>query len=236
MKAVVIEIHKNYCIVMTGDGQFLKHKVGAGAVEIGDEIVISRVPEARMARFTVRGFAVAAAVVVVIIGGIYSYRYLSKFYPVGGTREIAEAEFNYKDEAQAEAVVTEEAEEAAAVLSESEKGAVDEVSEAGTLIYEKDFIIGEGIGVEEFISDLYFKYETFESDGEKQILVSFKNASENLSFTGSADIIILFSDGSILKEVHIELADFGPQEEKEEAVIYEEDAVTIRVRLGGRFN
>ena len=236
MKAVVIEIHKNYCIVMTGDGQFLKHKAGVGSVEIGDEIVISRVPEARIARFTVRGFAVAAAVVVVIIGGIYSYRYLSKFYPVGSARELAEAEFNYKDETQTEAVVTEEAEEAAAVLSESEKGAVDEVSEAGTLIYEKDFIIGEGIGVEEFISDLYFKYETFESDGEKQILVSFKNASENLSFTGSADIIILFSDGSILKEVYIELVDFGPQEEKEEVFTYEEDAVTIRVRLDGGFN
>jgi len=236
MKAVVIEIHKNYCIVMTGDGQFLKHKVGAGSVEIGDEIVISRVPEARMARFTVRGFAVAAAVVVVIIGGIYSYRYLSKFYPVGSARELAEAEFNYKDETQAQAVVTEEAEEAAVVLSESEKGAVDEVSEAGTLIYEKDFIIGEGIGVEEFISDLYFKYETFESDGEKQILVSFKNASENLSFTGSAYIIILFSDGSILKEVHVEFAGFGPQEEKEEAVIYEKGAATLRIRLGGRFN
>jgi len=236
MKAVVIEIHKNYCIVMTGDGQFLKHKAGVGSVEIGDEIVISRVPEARIARFTVRGFAVAAAVVVVIIGGIYSYRYLSKFYPVGSARELAEAEFNYKDETQTEAVVTEEAEEAAAVLSESEKGAVDEVSEAGTLMYEKDFIIGEGIGVEEFISDLYFKYETFESDGEKQILVSFKNASENLSFTGSADIIILFSDGSILKEVYIELVDFGPQEEKEEVFTYEEDAVTIRVRLDGGFN
>jgi len=236
MKAVVIEIHKNYCIVMTGDGQFLKHKVGAGSVEIGDEIVISRVPETKAARFTLRGFAVAAAVAVVIIGGIYSYRYLSKFYPVRNARELAEAEFNYKDEAQAEAVVTEEVEEAAAVLSESEKGAVDEVSEAGTLIYEKDFIIGEGIGVEEFISDLYFKYETFESDGGKQILVSFKNTSENFSFTGSADIIVLFSDGSILKETHIELVDFGPQEEKEETVIYEKGAAILRIRLDGGFN
>ncbi len=236
MKAVVIEIHKNYCIVMTGDGQFLKHKAGAGSVEIGDEVVISRIPEARMARFTVRGFAVAAAVVIVIIGGIYSYRYLSKFYPVGSARELAKAEFNYKDEAQAEAVVTEEAEEAAAVLSESEKGAVDEVSEAGTLIYEKDFIIGEGIGVEGFIGDLYFKYETFKSDGKKQILISFKNVGDSLSFTGTADIIILFSDGSILKETHIELVDFGPQEEKEETVIYEKGAATLRIRLGGGFN
>jgi len=232
MKAVVIEIHKNYCIVMTGDGQFLKHKAGAGSVEIGDEVVISRVPETRMARFTVRGFAVAAAVLVVIIGGIYSYRYLSKFYPVGSARELAEAEFNYKDEAQAETVVTEEAEEAAATAPELEKSAIDEVN----LIYERDFSIEEDTMVDELIDDLYLKYKIFESDGKKQILISFKNVGDNLSFTGTADIIILFSDGSILKETHIELVDFGPQEEKEETVIYEKGAATLRIRLGGGFN
>ena len=232
MKAVVIEIHKNYCIVVTGDGQFLKHKAGAGSVEIGDEVVISRVPETRMARFTVRGFAVAAAVLVVIIGGIYSYRYLSKFYPVGSARELAEAEFNYKDEAQAETVVTEEAEEAAATAPELEKSAIDEVN----LIYERDFSIEEDTMVDELIDDLYLKYKIFESDGKKQILISFKNVGDNLSFTGTADIIILFSDGSILKETHIELVDFGPQEEKEETVIYEKGAATLRIRLGGGFN
>ena len=238
MKAIVIEIHKNYCIVMTEDGQFLKHKISAGSVEIGDEIVISRVPEARMARFTVRSFAVAATVVVVIIGGIYSYRYLSKFYPVGNARELAKAGVEDKEVYQAEALVeetvTKEAEEEITAVEPGES-AVGEVNETGGLIYEKDFAIEEGIEAKEPIGDIYFKYKIFESDGEKQVLISFKNVSENLSFTGGADIILLLDD-NILKETHIELVDFGPCEEKEEAVTYEQEVSILRIRLKGRFN
>ena len=241
MKATVMEIHKNYCIVMTRDGQFLKHKTAAGSVEIGDEIVISKVPEVRLGRLYARGFAIAAAVVVVVVGGVFSYRYLSKFYPVGGVRELAKAEVEdkevYQAEAPAEVAVTQEVgEEAAMVAVELEEGAVDEINEAGGLMYEKDFVIEESIEAEEFIiDDLCFRYETFESDGEKQILISFKNTSGSLSFTGSADIILLSGD-SILKELHIDLVDLGPWEEKEETVVYEEDASILRIRMNGGFN
>ena len=241
MKATVMEIHKNYCIVMTRDGQFLKHRAVAGSVEIGDEIVISKIPEVRLGRLYARGFAIAAAVVVVVVGGVFSYRYLSKFYPVGGVRELAKAEVEdkevYQAEAPAEVAVTQEVgEEADMVAVEFEEGAVDEINEAGGLMYEKDFVIEEGIEVEEFIiDDLCFKYETFESDGEKQILISFKNTSGSLSFTGSADIILLSGD-NILKELHIDLVDLGPWEEKEETVVYEEDASILRIRMNGGFN
>jgi hypothetical protein len=40
MKASVVEIYKDYCIVLTRDGRFLRQDVPAGAYEIGDEIVI----------------------------------------------------------------------------------------------------------------------------------------------------------------------------------------------------
>jgi hypothetical protein len=241
MKATVMEIHKNYCIVMTKDGQFLKHKAAAGSVEIGDEIVISKAPEVRLGRLYARGFAIAAAVVVVVVGGVFSYRYLSKFYPVGGVRELAKAEVEdkevYQAEAPAEVAVTQEVgEEADMVAAEFEESAVDEINEAGGLMYEKDFVIEEGIEVEEFIiDDLCFKYEIFESDGEKQILISFKNTSGSLSFTGSVDIILLSGD-SVLKELHIDLVDLGPWEEKEETVVYEEDASILRIRVNGGFN
>jgi hypothetical protein len=236
-----MEINKNYCIVMTRDGQFLKHKAAAGSVEIGDEIVISKVPEVRLGRLYARGFAIAAAVVVVVVGGVFSYRYLSKFYPVGGVRELAKAEVEdkevYQAEAPAEVAVTQEVgEEADMVAAEFEESAVDEINEAGGLMYEKDFVVEEGIEVEEFIiDDLRFKYEIFESDGEKQILISFKNTSGSLSFTGSADIILLSGD-NILKELHIDLVDLGPWEEKEETVVYEEDASILRIRMNGGFN
>ena len=241
MKATVMEIHKNYCIIMTRDGQFLKHKTAAGSVEIGDEIVISKAVEVRLGRLYTRGFAIAAAVVVVVVGGVFSYRYLSKFYPVGGVRDLAEVGVEdkgaYQAEAPAEAEVTQDVgEEAAAVAVEFEESAVDEINEAGGLMYEKDFVVDEGIEVEEFIiDDLRFKYKIYESDGEKQIFISFKNTSSNLSFTGSADIILLSGD-SILKELHIDLVDLGPWEEKEETVVYEEDASILRVRMNGGFN
>ena len=241
MKATVMEIHKNYCIVMTRGGQFLKHKTAAGSVEIGDEIVISKAVEVRLGRLYARGFAIAAAVVVVVVGGVFSYRYLNKFYPVGGVRELAEARVEdkeaYQAEAPAEAEVTQEVgEEAATVAVELEESAVDEINETGGLMYERDFVVEEGIEVEEFIiDDLRFKYETFESDEKKQILISFTNTSANLSFNGSADIILLSGD-NILKELHIDLVDLGPWEEKEETVVHEEDASILRVRMNGGFN
>lgn len=40
MKASVVEIHKNYCIVFTADGRFIRKDMPAGAYEIGDEIIV----------------------------------------------------------------------------------------------------------------------------------------------------------------------------------------------------
>ncbi len=240
MKATVMEIYKNYCIVITGDGQFLKYKTAASSVEIGDEVVISKAPEARTARLVVRGFAIAAAVVVVAIGSVFSYRYLSKFYPVGGVRELAEAGFEDKEVYQTEALVEEAAtkeaeEETATVEVEPGESALGEVNETGRLIYEKDFVIEEGIEVGEPIGDMHFKYETFESDGKKKVLISFKNTSESLSFTGGADIILLSGD-TILKKQHIKLVDLGAQKEKEVIVMYEKGTTILRLRLSGGFN
>jgi hypothetical protein len=40
MKASVVDIHKDYCIVITQDGRFIRQDTPAGSYEIGDEIVI----------------------------------------------------------------------------------------------------------------------------------------------------------------------------------------------------
>ncbi len=40
MKALVAEIHKDHCIVITEDGRFIRQDMPAGAYEIGDEIII----------------------------------------------------------------------------------------------------------------------------------------------------------------------------------------------------
>jgi|GEM_PF-1720247 len=40
MKASIVEIYRDYCIVLTRDGRFIRQDVPAGAYEIGDEIFI----------------------------------------------------------------------------------------------------------------------------------------------------------------------------------------------------
>ena len=65
MRAVVIEIHKNYCIAVTPDGRFVKQHAEQGELEIGDEIMV----EARHlapGMDWVKTFAIAAAAIVVI--------------------------------------------------------------------------------------------------------------------------------------------------------------------------
>ena len=237
MKAIVIEIYENYCIVMTEDGQFLKYKAVAGSVEIGDEVVVNKAHEVKAAKFVARGLAIAAAVVVIVIGGFFSYKYLNKFYPAGGIMEVARAGAEKKEVYRAKALVEEEAikgaEETAAAV-EPVESAADEVNELG-LLYEKDFAIEEGIEAKETIGDIYFKYEAFESDGKKKLLISFKNTSESFSFNGNADIILLSGD-NILEELHIDLVDLGVQKEKEVTVLYKEEATILRLRLTGEFN
>jgi len=77
MKAIIIEIHKEYSIVLTEDGQFLKHPAGAGLYEIGDDIFIDaqNLPESIMARGSVyrliSRFAIGFTAVAVIAAGSY---------------------------------------------------------------------------------------------------------------------------------------------------------------------
>ena len=81
MKAVIMEIHKGYCIVVTPDGQFLKRKIPEGVFEIGDEIIIEQEFYLEPARQTgpswVKKFAITASVaVVVVIGLIFGVKYM----------------------------------------------------------------------------------------------------------------------------------------------------------------
>jgi hypothetical protein len=78
MKASVVEIYKDYCIVLTRDGRFIRQDVPAGAYEIGDEIIIEAA-----GLFTVKEkplknpfgmfarLAAGFAVIVILGGGAY---------------------------------------------------------------------------------------------------------------------------------------------------------------------
>ena len=65
MRAVVIEIHKNYCIAVTPDGRFVKQHTEQGELEIGDEIMIEAGHTAP-SREWIKTLAIAFTAVLVI--------------------------------------------------------------------------------------------------------------------------------------------------------------------------
>ena len=86
MKAVIIEIHKDYCIVMTKDGQFLKQNIPAGVFEIGDEIVIAKEysyePKTIKAGWLKSLSVASMAVVVVAVLSIFGVWYFKQYLPL----------------------------------------------------------------------------------------------------------------------------------------------------------
>ena len=78
MKASIVEIHKNYCIVFTADGRFIRQDIPAGAYEIGDKIIvdvtaISNVFEKPLKKpFSMFAkLAAGFAAIVILTGGAY---------------------------------------------------------------------------------------------------------------------------------------------------------------------
>lgn len=84
MKALIVEIKRKYCIIVTPDGRFLKKAMPAGNYEIGDEVLIDENNTAaknaghrfsfRMPAKIAAGFAVAA---ILVTGAYFGARYIS---------------------------------------------------------------------------------------------------------------------------------------------------------------
>jgi hypothetical protein len=81
MKATIVEIHKDYCITITKDGQFLKEKIPAGMHEIGDEIIIVQPvieksgEQPRIFQIVSRTAIGFAALAVIVIGSYFGVQY-----------------------------------------------------------------------------------------------------------------------------------------------------------------
>ena len=91
MRALVAEIHKDHCIVITRDGRFVRQDMSAGAYEIGDEIVVedaelsivrdkpAKKPFGMFARL-----AAGFAAIVILGGGSYlGVKYLGSGFAFG---------------------------------------------------------------------------------------------------------------------------------------------------------
>ncbi len=209
MKAVVMEIHKDYCIVMTEDGQFLRQEIPAGRLEIGDEIVIEKEYYYERRASWVKSFAIAASVVVVVaIGSVFGVRYLKQYYPAGDIAMVAE-EKAVAEEATREEVLMEE--EALPTEEGTEEPALAiEAEQEETIIYKSEDIYSlkeEGM-IEKYIEEIMIKF-SYKVIDSTSLLVSLENSS-TYSFSGNFNLVMLLSDGSVARTKTIFLEGFKP--------------------------
>jgi len=229
MKAVVMEIHKDYCIVMTEDGQFLRQEIPAGRLEIGDEIVIVKEYYYERRASWVKSFAIAASVVVVVaVGSVFGVRYLKQYYPAGDIAMVAEekavAEEATREEVlmEEEALPTEEGTEEPALAMEAEQ--------EETIIYKSKSVypLEERTTVREHIEDIIFSYKV---SGERNLLVRLENGSSTNVFNGTFTLITLLSDGSVARKITILLEGFEPGEIHEESFPLEAGEAEFRLEV-----
>lgn len=235
MKAVVMEIHKDYCIVMTEDGQFLRQEIPAGRLEIGDEIVIEKEYYYERRASWVKSFAIAASVVVVVaIGSVFGVRYLKQYYPAGDIAMVAEekavAEEATREEVlvEEEALPTEEGTEESALAMEVDEEAISEGA-----IHESVYPLEERTTVREHIEDIIFSYKV---SGERNLSVRLENGSSTNVFNGTFTLIILLSDGSVARKITILLEGFEPGEIHEKSFPLETGEAEFRLEVTESIN
>ena len=209
MKAVIMEIHKDYCIVMTKNGQFLKRKILAGGYEIGDEIMVSEEyshqPEEVRVNW-VKNFAVAAIVLVVMTAGsIWVIRYMKTYYSPGNIALTTQDRAGEETKVEAELVKEAPAEEGV-----QESGLAMDEEQKETVIYKEIYSLEEGIQIKEEIVGFMFSYQVI--DGIS-MYVRLENISRTPYFNGTFEISTLLSDGSPSRSLKtILLQGFKPEQ------------------------
>ena len=232
MKAVIMEIHKDYCIVVTEDGRFLKRKIPAGVFEVGDEIVIDQElsfepAKAPRASWFGRYAATAVILVVIIAGVIIGVRYIRQYYSAGSADLVTE----YKAE---EAVVGEEETEQALVAArdEEEAGEEEEVRQEGTVVYTDTYLLNEEDWIEEKIRGIIFAYRV--ADGTS-LEIQLENVSSTPYFSGTFELFMRMSDTNVARVISISVENLEPGDIQEESYPIEEGELSFRLEVFEEF-
>ena len=209
MKAVVMEIYKDYCIVMTKDGQFLKQEIPAGVFEIGDEIMVSEgyVYKLKVVKVGwMRSFAVGTMIVVMVaVVSIFGVWYLKQYRP---SRDIA-----LLTEDTTEEMLTVQIEEEAPQEEIEEESALSmNAEQEEKVIFDSTYSLEEEAQVEEDINGIIFSYEIIDN---VNLRVKLENKSYTPSFNGTFNLVMLFSDGSESRIETIPLEGFEPGKVRE---------------------
>lgn len=232
MKAVIMEIGKDYCIVLTRDGQFLKQRIPQGIFEIGDEITVKEehiprpaILDIKMSHF--RSLAAAASVIVIVaIGSIFGVWYMKNSYL--GEARVA-------DSAVEEELIV-------MPVPSKETQADEELESAGesspAMILEEEAVTFENTysleGQKEFEEDIKeiinFSYKIIDN---VNLRIQLRNISDTSAFKGTFKLTLLSESGAESREEIILLDDFGPGKIKEHILFLKMGERRLRLEVTG---
>ncbi len=229
MRAVIMEIHKDYCIVMTKDGRFLKQEIPPGVFEIGDEITISEGYVYKPKTIKVgwfRSFAVGAVVVAVVaVLAVFGVWYVKQYRPLRSNAMVAADATREAEAAEAEEEISEEkATEESILTMEAEQGEM--------VVFDKTYSLEEQSKIEDedIKETISFSYEVV--DGIN-LQVRFRNISSTRSFSGTFRLTTLLSDGSQSQTKTISLEGFEPAQVKEDSIFLKMGETDLRLEVNG---
>jgi|GEM_PF-1100018 len=257
MKAIVMEIHKDYCIVMTGDGRFIREAIPAGELEIGDEIIVEEETFAVPGRDWIKTFAIAAVAVLVIGFGSYGvFRMFAGGFGRGSSEDamVADAEMRAEEKASDEnlAGVAEEetlqqapeGEEAEMAIATEENGDFEDLIERvdgipagpGEIDVEFDLQISKfGEPVEVIAGNLLFLYWVAQGDEDMELILIVEMLDPDLSFAGNIEVSILFDDGEPAGSEVVEFTDFSRGDKSQRIIVFLPGAYTLHIKITGVF-
>ena len=258
MKAIVMEIHKDYCIVMTGDGRFIMQTAPAGELEIGDEIIVEEETFAAPSRDWIKTFAITAVVVLVVGFGTYGvFRIFGGGGRGGEAAMVADAEMLTEEKASdetfaaAEEEAVEEAVEEAAEVGEAEMAEVAEESEDFAVAMEQVDGVPAGPGevdvefelhiskfgepIEIIAGNLLFLYWAAKGDEGMELLLTVEMLDPDLEFTGKIEASILFDDGEPAGSEVIKFTDFSRGQKSQNFIEFLPDAYMLHIKIIGVF-
>jgi hypothetical protein len=233
MKAIIMEVKKKYCIVMTEDGQFLNYRISGGSVEIGDRVIIeeknNEFSYANYKKTWIRGFAIGFAVfAVLVMGSVFSYRFLKQYFPVSSAPAVAAAKNSLQSAPQDSSTES--------ILGESAAAAENTETIQQSPLFEKVLSLKKlNVLAEENINGILFSYQVLSTE-QKVLQVKIENKNDSLKFEGSILLDLMFEDGSVKRQVIIELPGFEPGYIKEEKIAIENGETDFKLVAYGEFN
>ena len=209
MKAVIVEIHKKYCILLTKDGGFIKKKVQGCAFEIGDEIETGNVlVKERHSKYLKVVLVAASFFILTTIGLVFSRDYVRSFL------SPADVTIAAAPESMMEEIKMPEAADSAILYDEEDAILRLEMSPS------QSFTIEEKSG-KVYFDDLRVNYKV-KIQGLNILSLRIENRGTDV-FNGFIELSLLLADETISRTFSFDLVQFSSKEQLQEEILLEPD-------------